>query len=62
MTLLAGAVFVFIDSTRLVDVPGPITPDKPEFSLQFIKLLLVLSAILALAGGALLAGKFKSKA
>ena len=61
IALILSAVVVFISSVHLVDVPGPMTADKPEFTFEFTKPLLILSAVLALAGEVFLAWKFRDK-
>jgi hypothetical protein len=61
IALIAIGIVVFISSIHLVDVPGPMTADKPEFTFEFTKPLLILSAVLALAGEVLLAWKFRGK-
>ena len=35
IALILIAVVVFISSIHLVDVPGPLTADKPEFTFEF---------------------------
>ena len=61
IALILIAVFVFILSIHLVDVPGPMTDDKPEFTFEFTKPLLILPVVLGLAGEVLLAWKFRGK-
>jgi hypothetical protein len=61
IALILIAVVVFISSIHFVDVPGPMTADKPEFTFEFTKPLLILSVVLALAGEVLLAWKFRDK-
>ena len=61
IALIASAIVVFISSIHLVDVPGPMSADKPEFTFEFTKPLLILSVIMALAGEVLLAWKFRDK-
>jgi hypothetical protein len=61
IALILIAVVVFISSIHLVDVPGPMTADKPEFTFEFTKPLLILSVVLALTGEVFLAWKFRDK-
>ena len=61
ISLIASAIVIFVLSIHLVDVPGPMTADKPEFIFEFAKPLLILAAVLALAGKMLLARKFRGK-
>lgn len=50
IALIAGAVVVFLSSIHLVDVPGPMTADKPEFLFESTTSLVLISDILGLAG------------
>jgi hypothetical protein len=61
VVLLVVGMVVFISSIHLVDVPGPMAPDKPEFTFEFSKTSVVLAALFGLTGGLLLASKFKHK-
>lgn len=59
VALMLGALVFLISSVHLVDVPGPMAPDKPEFIFEFSKSLLALAALFGLTGGLLLASKFR---
>ena len=61
IALILIAVVIFILSIHLVDVPGPVTDDKPEFTFEFTKPLLILSVVLTLTGEVFLAWKFRDK-
>jgi formate-dependent nitrite reductase membrane component NrfD len=61
MVLLGIAITVFIASIRLVDVPGPMSPDKPEITFEFSKPLVVVAVIFAQGGGVLFARKFREQ-
>ena len=50
ITFIVGAVVVFLLSIHLVDVPGPMTADKPEFLFESTTSLVVISDIFGLAG------------
>jgi hypothetical protein len=45
-----GAVVIFFASIHLVDVPGEMTADKPEFLIESTTSLVVMSDFFGLAG------------
>jgi len=61
IALIASAIIVFVSSIHLVDVPGPMSADKPEFTFEFSKTLVVLAALFGLSGVLLLTPKFRAK-
>jgi len=61
VALITIAIVVFISSIHLVDLPGPMSADKPEFTFEFTKPLCILSVIMSLIGEVLLAWQFRDK-
>ena len=50
IALIVGAVVTFFSSIHLVDVPGQMTADKPEFLFESTTSLVVISDFFGLAG------------
>jgi hypothetical protein len=50
IAFILGAVVVFLLSIHLVDVPGPITADKPEFLFESTTSLVVISDFFGIVG------------
>jgi hypothetical protein len=50
VVFILGAIVFFFSSIHLVDVPGPMSADKPEFLFESTTSLVVASDILGLAG------------
>jgi hypothetical protein len=50
IAFMAGAVVCFLSSIHLVDVPGEMTADKPEFLIESTTSLVIMSDIFGVAG------------
>lgn len=61
VAFIVGAAVTFLLSIHLVDVPGPMSADKPEFLIESTTSLVVISDILGAAGLACLLWKPKDR-
>ncbi len=55
-----SAVAILFASTKMIDVPGPMTPSKPEFTFEFNTPLALLASVLILTGIWAVVSSFKS--
>jgi len=62
ISLIVVAVAVLVVTTRVLDVPGPMEPSKPEFTYEFSTPFAILSALLGLSGIVLVTLGFRRKA
>ena len=59
--MLIAALFLFIMSGQVVNIPGPVETAKSNYIVTHSLLSIIRSGALALAGGALVMWNFKSK-
>ena len=61
LSLIAIAVIVVFVSTKLVDVPGPMEPSKPEFTFEFSAPFFISSIVMAFTGTAFVISSLRRK-